>query len=75
VFSFVRVTKYVCILIVCKIVEVGLRLVAHKFHLFCLVAHKFLRSGKITLMEVEDNIIKNEKNIVQLDHDKIGIPH
>lgn len=25
-------------------------------------------------MEVEDNMIKNVKNIVQLDHDKIGTP-
>lgn len=28
---------------------------------------------KSNFMEVEDNMIKNEKNIIQLDHDKIGI--
>jgi hypothetical protein len=30
---------------------------------------------KILLMMVEDNMKKNEKNIVQLDHDKISTPH
>jgi len=36
---------------------------------------KKMKEKSWVLMEVEDNMKKNEKNIVQLDHDKIGIPH
>jgi len=36
---------------------------------------KILRYTKIILIKVEENMIKNEKNIVQLDHAKIGTPY
>jgi hypothetical protein len=37
--------------------------------------NRWRRWRKGVLMEVENNMIKNEKNTIQLDHNKIGTPH